>query len=325
MPIKSEVLEVAQQGAELFILAIAYQEGDIGGAAGQLYADPIDRVARQGLAPRMILSTNDALRHLFITPEGSLWVASADGNVGTTAGVQWPAPRRADLLYRRLDGPPEWRVTSLPPLRSSGLPANITALWGTGDSDMHAGTYGGHLYHWNGRQWTQLLDGPGAGRGTIRAVRGSAPDDVYAVGANSTVLHYDGKTWRPLRLPILADEDIAVTAIRFLSEGDCLISGMADEGGVLFEGSFRGLAEFGRYPLQLVDMAGSQDRTLFATDGGVAELQGRAVTLIKTTFKTVAMFAGQQRWYFIEPAQQNPAFIDYDPTLPDKQWVRRSF
>ena len=179
---KSEVLEVVARKKELIVLAIVYDEGDIGAAVGQLFAEQADRALRGG-TPQQLLSTNDTVRHLWISPTGSLWVASADGNVGTTAACKWPAPRRADLRYRGQASTQKWSVTSLPALQATGLPPSITALWGTSDSDVHAGAYGGHIYHWDGRAWTQLINGPGDGRGTIRAIRGSAPDDVFAVGA----------------------------------------------------------------------------------------------------------------------------------------------
>lgn len=321
---KSEVLEVFARSKELIVLAIVYEEGDIGAAVGQLFAEQADR-ARRGGTPKQLLSTNDTVRQLWVSPTDSLWVASADGNVGTTAACKWSAPRRADLLYRGLASTPKWSVTSLPALQATGLPPSITALWGISDSDVHAGAYGGHIYHWDGRAWTQLFNGPGNGRGTIRAIRGGAPDDVFAVGANSTVLHFDGKRWQPVRLPIPPDEDIAMTGIRPLAKHEVLLSGMADEGGVLFHGSSRGLTEFGRFPFQLVDMADQADRTLFATDQGVGELFGREIRLIKTNFKAVTVQASGNRWFFIEPAQQQPSYVEYDPADSEGEWMRMEY
>ena len=321
---KSEVLEVFVRSKELIVLAIVYDEGDIGGAAGQLFAEQADR-SRRGGTPKQLLSTNDTVRHLWVSPSGSLWVASADGNVGTTAAYKWPAPRRADLRYRNLTRTPKWSVTSLPALQATGLPPSITALWGISDSDVHAGAYGGHLYHWDGQAWTQLFNGPGNGRGTIRAIRGSAPDDVFAVGANSTVLHFDGKRWQSQRLPIPPDEDISMTGIRPLPKGEVLLSGMADEGGVLFHGSSRGLTEFGRFPFQLVDMANQGKRTLFATDQGAGELFGRKIRLIKTNFTAVAVQASGNRWFFIEPAQEKPSYVEYDPADSEGEWMRMEY
>ena len=139
------------------------------------------------------------------------------------------------------------------------------------------------------------------------------------------MLHFDGKRWQPVRLPIPSDEDIAMTAIQPLANGEVLLSGMADEGGVLFHGSSRGLSEFGRYPFQLVDMADQADRTLFATNKGAGEIFDREIRLIKTNFTAVAVQASGGRWFFIEPAQQKPSYVEYDPTDSEGEWMRMEY
>ena len=35
-------------------------------------------------------------------------------------------------------------------------------------------------------------------RETLYGVWGSGPKDVFAVGSNGTILHYDGRAWKPL-------------------------------------------------------------------------------------------------------------------------------
>ena len=77
---------------------------------------------------------------------------------------------------------------------------NVTALWGTGDSDVYAGVYDGHIFRWDGTAWAQVFDGPGGGIGAIRAFGGSVAD-VYALGLDRTILHFDGGAWRRVGIP----------------------------------------------------------------------------------------------------------------------------
>ena len=98
--------------------------------------------AAKKVEPVQVLATNDTLRTMWASPQGSLWVASASGSVGTTAEVSWPSPT-SGADYKTMGPSPEWHVTDLPRVKISGLRPNVTALWGTSDSDVYAGTYGG--------------------------------------------------------------------------------------------------------------------------------------------------------------------------------------
>ncbi len=109
----------------------------------------------------------------------------------------------------------------------------LLSIWGDGPKNVYAGGEGGPLLHFDGEEWTDLngavhehlesvwvSDDPepeifavgwdGAllrGRGTdfhrmhppsvesFYAVWGSAPDDVFAVSANGSIIHYDGDHW----------------------------------------------------------------------------------------------------------------------------------
>ncbi len=196
---RRSIQAVRQRKDELIVMAIVYEEANVGDAVGQVFSRPAERAKLTGGKPQQILSTNDTLGCLWISPAGSIWVASADGNVGTTAPIKWPAPV-AGVVYESLLRSQNWNVTSLPPVKSDATPPNITALWGTGDDDVHAGTYGGHLYRWDGRSWNQVFEGAGQSV-TIGAFGGGSASDIYAVGTNSTIMHFDGTQWTQLRLP----------------------------------------------------------------------------------------------------------------------------
>lgn len=317
----TEVLQVVETSASLFILFIAYEEADIASAVGHVYASAGKR--EKGVVPKQVLETNDTLRKLWASPSGALWVASADGNVGTTAQVPWTAPIKG-VTYTTMGNSPRWSSTALPKVKATGLKPNVTALWGTADSDVYAGTYGGHIYRWDGTAWTQGFEGPGKGKGTIRAF-GGASNDVYAVASQSTILHFDGRVWQRLRAPEPPNGHEGFTGVTRTPQGEILISGSGEEGRLLHGSASGGLEEFGRYPIQLIDMAPLADRVLFATGDGVAELLGRDVKMIKSTFKTATMGPGIDRTFFIEPAQKVPSYVEYNPKIESAPWWRVTF
>jgi hypothetical protein len=316
-----EVLQVVEAPQSVYFMMIVYDEGDIGSAVGHVYSYEVTR--KPGVVPVQVLATNDSLRVMWASPTGWLWVAGAAGNVGTTAPVNWPAPING-AEYLTMGGSPPWSVTALPRVRATGLPPNATAIWGTGDDDVHIGTYGGHIYHWDGAAWTQAHEGPGKGQETIRAFGGSGPQDVFAGAAASRILHFDGSAWRPLPVPGAPNGHETFTGVVARSSREVIICGSGDQGRLL-HGSAAGLAEFGRYPLQLIDMAALDARLLFATGDGIAELFGTDVRMIKSTFRTATMSAGIGRLFFIEPAQDVPKFVDYDPRHADVPWWRHTF
>ncbi|MYS86603.1 hypothetical protein [Embleya scabrispora] len=84
--------------------------------------------------------------------------------------VRWPAPTEQQW---------KWRHTALPAQAHNRGRPNPAAVWGTSDDDVHIATFGGVLYHWNGRHWSQFHPGTAA---PISAVRGRAANDVYAAG-----------------------------------------------------------------------------------------------------------------------------------------------
>jgi hypothetical protein len=318
---RREILQVVETTQSVFFMTIVYEEGDIGSAVGHVYA--FDAARKQGVAPTQVLATNDSLRVMWASPSRALWVASADGFVGTTAKVSWPAAG-GGAEYLTLGGSPAWTATALPRVRQTKLPPNVTALWGTSDEDVHAGTYGGHIYHWDGVAWTQVHDGPGGGKETVRAFGGGSRNDVFAGAADSTLLHFDGTAWMRLQLPGVPNGHETVTGIVGKKGGEVVISASGDQGR-LIHGTAGALAEIGRYPQRLIDMAALGGRLFFATGDGVAELTGRNVSMIKSNFRTATMNAGIDRLFVIEPAQDAPRFAEYDPRKVDAPWWRYTF
>ncbi|MBT8492334.1 MAG: hypothetical protein KJO07_04685, partial [Deltaproteobacteria bacterium] len=119
------------------------------------------------------------------------------------------------------------------------------AVWGTSSDDIYASVSSTELQHWNGSSWTTVLtatvyDIHGAGPSDAYAVgptglasnsggawtsvalpAGANPslwgvwansaEDVYAVGNNGTIVHFDGAQWSLVSTPV-SNALLAVTA-----------------------------------------------------------------------------------------------------------------
>lgn len=313
----SEILSVAETAQAVYAMFIDYEEGDIASAIGHVYTVPGVRGNRA--APNQVLATNDTLRVMWASPSGAIWVASADGNVGTTAAVSWPAANPG-VDYRSMGGSAVWSVTSLPRLKGSQLPPNITTLWGTSDKDVHAGTYGGHLLHWNGKDWRQLHEGTNDGSTTIAAFGGTSPKNVYAVGAQDTLLHFDGTAWRQIAVPGAGSNgNEGLTGVHPLPDEQLLIVASGDQGRLL-HGNAAGLHEIGRYPMELIGVVSLGERVLFPTGEGVAELSGRDVKILRDNYPNTSMFPGVDRVFLLKPAQEQPNYVEYRPDAGEAPW-----
>jgi hypothetical protein len=123
------------------------------------------------------------------------WDGTAWTTVGPYAGVLW-ASGPADVwvarwdTVRHYDGS-RWTQTILrgtPPVYPGGT--RISAIFGTGPGDVYV--VGEHVFHWNGTAWSQVGVQE---RMTGTGVWASSPRDVYVVGREGTVWHWDGMSW----------------------------------------------------------------------------------------------------------------------------------
>ncbi|RTL30421.1 MAG: hypothetical protein EKK47_10890 [Burkholderiales bacterium] len=314
---RSEVLKVVEAADALYYMTTDYEEGDIGHGIGCVYRTSGKRT--EGEVPVRALLANETLSSLWVSPQGHLWVASANGHVATTARLPWSAAGSGDGAGYDNGPGMKWVVTSLPRVQATGLPPNITVLWGTSDQHVFAGTYGGHIYQWDGQTWRQTYTGAGKGQGTISALGGPGSNDVFAGGQGTTLLHFDGSTWQPVALPGASNGRETFRGIITLPTGEVMISGNGSQGRLL-HGTAKGLTELGRYDIALISMAQLDDRILFATGDGCAELIGRDVQMIKDSFQTVDVLPGRGRVFYIEPDQPYPGFVEYDPKEGDDAW-----
>jgi len=63
---------------------------------------------------------------------------------------------------------------------------DVYVVWSSGD-----GGRTGEVLHFDGRDWRRVASAPAA----LQSVWGTSGSDVYAVGRQETILHYDGSAW----------------------------------------------------------------------------------------------------------------------------------
>jgi hypothetical protein len=101
-----------------------------------------------------------------------------------------------------------WSSSYAPDLHRGGNVIVPEGLWGTGPNDVFAvGARGIECYppggplalpcsavaHWDGSSWSTMP--VSVTNKHLRAVWGSEPGNVFAVGVAGTIVHWDGKTW----------------------------------------------------------------------------------------------------------------------------------
>ena len=93
--------------------------------------------------------------------------------------------------------PAQWQAEALPPYDDK-YAYYITSLHGTADDDIWLGASHYNL-HFDGKRWTQVQNKTGRQRGW-REVFAVSRDDVWAVGNQGSVAHYDGTAWTEQKL-----------------------------------------------------------------------------------------------------------------------------
>ena len=116
--------------------------------------------------------TKDALTSIWGTSPGDVFVAG--GNPTTLAGVAlyYNGASWADMPY------PDDVVFS---------------LWGTANNNIYSADFYG-ISHYNGLIWLISHETPVL----MMGICGGSNADIFAVGANGTILHYNGSSWTPM-------------------------------------------------------------------------------------------------------------------------------
>jgi photosystem II stability/assembly factor-like uncharacterized protein len=85
-------------------------------------------------------------------------------------------------------------------------------IWGSSDHDIYAvGDWRNDLLHYDGSTWAPI-EGPATYYTQYSSIWGSGPRDVWIAGASDTVGHFDGTSWRTVKCPTpYSDRVIAVS------------------------------------------------------------------------------------------------------------------
>lgn len=156
------------------------------------------------------------LHAVWVAPDGIVWTVGSEGAV-------W-----------RRDGNANWSK-----LDSPSKSPNLTGIWGVGDEVWITGIKGyedygdaiGVLWQWHDgvfKEFYGARDMPTIGG--LRAIDGSAPDDIWVAGRGAGLWHYDGLNWLPLTVLQVDGEpvDINLSTVVSIARGEVMAGGAPD-------------------------------------------------------------------------------------------------
>lgn len=134
------------------------------------------------------------LAAVWVAPTGEVFAVGSDHRNGGSRGlvVQGNAKGWAESVFE--DG---------------GTWIDLRGVWGTSANNVYAvGQYasGGIVFHYDGTAWRRVELWRDLGTGpviyTLNDISGTSAGDVWAVGDESTILHFDGTRWNLVQSPI---------------------------------------------------------------------------------------------------------------------------
>jgi hypothetical protein len=158
--------------------------------------------------------------------DGKIWAVERVGGEGSIEPlvdvVAWGTEVwaiAAQEIFRRREG--KWESWKVPALDNQKL----GAIYGPSSKRAFLAADPGGIASWDGNAW-QLTALPE--KGVVRAIHGSSPEDVWAVGERADAvqksglaLHFDGKSWTKSQLP----NDAALTSVHVRSPKEAWASG----------------------------------------------------------------------------------------------------
>jgi hypothetical protein len=193
-----------------------------------------------GSGPNDVFAVGGTILHY----DGTSWSAMASGTSAVLLGVWGSSSTNVFAVGAGGGGvsvPPNvkvilhydgtsWSAMTVPP-----GPGTFGGLWGSSATDVFAvGTKcsqdvcSGTIAHFDGNSWSTMSDPDDLiADNNPSAVWGTGPKDVFAVGLHSTVLHYDGVTWRIVKTgnsyalkAVWGSSGADVFAVRSINVGD---------------------------------------------------------------------------------------------------------
>lgn len=237
----------------------------------------VERTARDATIFRWL-----DLRSVWAAPDGVVWAVGTEGAV-------WR--RDANARWSKLVSP-------------SSSP-NLTGVWGVGDEIWIVGIKGsedygdaiGVLWRWRDGAFEEFYgarDRPTIGG--LRAIDGSAPDDIWVAGRGAGLWHFNGTTWSPITVLHIEGQPVNVNLATVISigRGEAIAGGAPD----LYDGPspFTGL-------IVHADVAVAR---VFPTD-----LDQQIQKLWVGNGLGVAFDTRPQAWLLDTDGTWNPAELDY--------------
>jgi hypothetical protein len=116
--------------------------------------------------------------------------------------------------------------SATPDDRQMAITSSLSAVWGSGPSDVWAVGTDGAMVHFDGHSWTASKSGTAK---SLSAVYGTAKDDVWAVGDDGITLHFDGTSWTQTE----QTDGMTLLGVWASSKTDVWISGIYENVGLL--------------------------------------------------------------------------------------------
>ncbi|RBP80720.1 hypothetical protein DET47_1048 [Shewanella putrefaciens] len=278
-------------------------------------ADPLSAVGCVSLSINSkninILNANFQLNAMWASQEGNLWVVDDQGDVFTTAEVNFSVPAFKHLKHTNGTSNVNWHVTE-------AYKGQLNGIWGTTDNNVWVTSFNGPALHWDGKDWTEYAL-PQAPTG----IDGSASDDVYIVGYHGNIHHFDGTEWHKLALPEHIRSDEAFTDVKVLSAERVYITGRS--GCLLVGNAHAGFKDIGHAQYTWYGVGELAGR-IFLAGGtqGIFELVDGQFVCLKDKGHPVGVFETPNAINFIPAEQQpNPWFVRYEPGA-SREWAKVS-
>jgi hypothetical protein len=179
--------------------------------------------------------------------DGSKWTAFSaphidGGEINELTGVADISPdnvwavgylnlneQNPNQLIEHYDGS-AWRINRGPKLPPTDVPIleSVTAtsasdIWATGGITINNQDEFPLFEHFDGTSWTATA--AGFSETLMFGVSADATNDVWAVGTGGSALHYDGKTWSPIPVPIPGSGENALFGVKALAPNDAWAAG----------------------------------------------------------------------------------------------------
>ena len=299
---------------ELHVLTTIYPESDAVNPGGQLL-----EVSGAIENSRSILSTSSPLAAMWRSPRKQLWIGSADGHIWTTAPIPFDETIEGVDLENEQNW--TWATTRLPENQGQDRSPNITAIWGSSDSNVFFATASGAIYLWDGKQWSLSMAGGG---GSLTKIHGVNAKDVYAVGYAATIVHWNGEEWRHIETDLDRDTTI-ITGVAVQKSGKAYFA--TNRGQLLFRSSHHGeLIQLEKTTAWFTGLVAWKGVIAASSKNGAWLYSKKTLRQIKDNFNVTDVMVVGHDLHFIEAEQaMGPSAIEYKARRKKRAWERIVF